>query len=220
MSYQKPKLHLGCGTVYLPGYVNIDYPPDQQTSEHELHGGAHPDEYADIISLHYKAGTVEEVRLHHVFEHFDRPTAVRLLVEWYDWLTEGGILTIETPDFDRCIKAYLFGNASAKGKALRHLFGSHDAHWAVHYDGWDKAKFKKYLSALGYQNLTFRFGAWHGTYNITVQAQKVAPFTSLAERKQAAENLLRLSLVDDSPTEQKVLSVWMKSFNAAKNQTD
>lgn len=212
------RLHLGCGTVYLPGYVNIDYPLDQQTSQHIPQTPA--DLYADITKLHYETGSVEEVRLHHVFEHFDRATALRLLVEWYDWLIEGGILTIETPDFDRCVKAYLVGNASAKGKALRHLFGSHDAHWAVHYDGWSKTKFRNYLSALGYRNLKFKFGAWHGTYNITVQAQKTLPFISVAERKLAAEKLLTRSLVDDSPTEQKVLSVWMKSFNSTKNQAN
>jgi predicted SAM-dependent methyltransferase len=218
MSSPGLKLHLGCGTVYLPGYINIDYPLDQQTSQHALQTPV--DLYADITTLHYETRSVEEVRLHHVFEHFDRATALRLLVEWYDWLTVGGILTIETPDFDRCVKAYLFGNTIAKGKILRHLFGSQDAHWAVHYDGWDKNKFKTYLSALGYRNLKFKFTAWRGTYNITIKAQKISPFTSLAERKQAAERLLRLSLVDDSPTEQKVLSVWMKTFNSGQNPTD
>jgi SAM-dependent methyltransferase len=214
------KLHLGCGTVYLPGYVNIDYPPDQQTSHHTLADGQNPDQYADITTLHYPVGSIEEVRLHHVFEHFDRATAQRLLVEWYDWLADGGLLTIETPDFDRCVKAYLFGNASAKGKALRHLFGSHDAHWAVHYDGWGKTKFKTNLTALGYRNLKFEFSAWRGTYNITVIAHKIAPFTTLAERRQAAEKFLRLSLVDDSPTEQKVLSAWMESFYSMGNQSN
>jgi predicted SAM-dependent methyltransferase len=212
MSSQNLKIHLGCGTVYLPGYVNIDYPPDQQTSQHFPGDGQHPDQYADITTLHYKGGSIEEVRLHHVFEHFDRATALRLLVEWYDWLCDGGKLTIETPDFDRCIKAYLFGNAKTRGKALRHLFGSHDAHWAVHYDGWYQAKFKKYLSALGFRNLKFSFTKWRGTYNIIVHAQKTAPFTSIAERKKAAKALLRLSLVDDSLTEQNVFSIWMSSF--------
>lgn len=218
MSKPELKLHLGCGTVYLPGYVNIDYPLDQQTSQHTSRTPV--DLYADITTLQYASGIVDEVRLHHVFEHFNRITALRLLVEWYDWLTEGGILTIETPDFDRCVKAYLFGNTIAKGKVMRHLFGSQDAYWAVHYDGWDKNKFKTYLSALGYRNLKFKFTAWHGTYNITVQAQKSLPFTNLSERKRAVESLLHLSLVDDSSTEQKVLSVWMKAFNSALDHTD
>ena len=211
MSKSKPKLHLGCGTVYLPGYVNIDFPPDQQTSHHAAE--VQVDQFADIFSLHYEPESIGEVRLHHVFEHFDRSTALRLLVEWYDWLCEGGILTIETPDFSRCVKAFLLGNEKAKGKALRHLFGSHDAHWAVHYDGWYKGKFRTYLSALGYRNLQFGFSDWRGTYNIIVRAQKTPPNSSLDERKKAAENLLRLSLVDDSQIEQNVLSAWLRAFN-------
>ncbi len=217
MGASRSKLHLGCGTVYLAGYVNIDYPLEQQDSQHVQSGGPVPDQYADITTLHYEAGSVEEVRLHHVFEHFSRPIALSLLVEWYDWLCEGGILTIETPDVDRCIKKYLFGDARARGKILRHLYGSHDAHWAVHYDGWYQAKFRMHLTVLGFRNLKFKFTDWHGTYNITVQGQKTTPFIGRAERKKAAEDLLRLSLVDDSKTEQRVLETWMKSFNASLN---
>jgi hypothetical protein len=210
----KPKLHLGCGSIYLPGYVNIDLPPNLQTSLHPLPTGLHPDRYADITTLQYEPFSVEEVRLHHVFEHFVRPVALRLLVNWYEWLCEGGILTIETPDFDRCIKAYLFGNVKARGKILRHLYGSHDADWAVHCDGWYKSKYKVYLTAMGFRNLQFEYSRWHGTYNITVHAQKIPPFSSLQDRKNTAESLLRMNMVDDSESEQIALRVWIKSFNA------
>lgn len=207
------KLHLGCGVTYLSGYINIDYPPNQQTNNLILSNQSHPDKYADITTLHYEMRTIEEIRLHHVFEHFDRPTALRLLVEWYGWLCENGILIIETPDFDRCVKAYLIGNKKARGKILRHLYGSHDAHWAVHYDGWYKTKFKEYLSSLGFRNLHFSYSNWRGTYNITVQAQKTTPFLKRDEQECVVENLLRMSLVDNSETEKKVLSAWMKSFH-------
>jgi len=210
MSASKPKLHLGCGTVYLPGYVNIDFPPDQQDSQHAVESLV--DEYADITNLNYDQGSVSEVRLHHVFEHFDRPTALRLLFEWYDWLCEGGSLTIETPDFYRCVRAFVFGDQKAKGKALRHLFGSHDAHWAVHYDGWYKGKFILYLTKLGFQKLKFSYSEWCGTYNITVKAMKLQPYLSIEQRRSNARELLSLSLVDDSDTEQSVLDAWMESF--------
>jgi len=80
------KLHLGCGETYLPGYINIDFPPSQHTVQKQPKA----DLYADIRQLSYPSESVEEIRLHHVFEHFDRPTALRLLIDWYEWLKEGG----------------------------------------------------------------------------------------------------------------------------------
>src|SRR5512139_881733 len=88
------KLHLGCGTRYLDGYVNIDHPPSEHTVQHALVA----DRYADINDLHYPAGEIDEVRLHHVFEHFPRQIALALLCRWTDWLKPGGLLRIETPD--------------------------------------------------------------------------------------------------------------------------
>lgn len=203
------KLHLGCGSVYLPGYINIDYPVDQQDSIHTNENNSHPDEYADITTLHYSQESIDEIRLHHVFEHFSRPTALRLLNEWYDWLHIGGKLIIETPDFDRCVKAYIFGDEKQRGVILRHLYGSHDAHWAVHYDGWYKNKFKMVLTSLGFGDLLFKSSSWHSTYNITVEAKKVLPTLDYEKRMKASEELLRLGLVDESETEQNVLSVWL-----------
>lgn len=210
------KLHLGCGGVYLDGYINIDFPLEQQTET--VFSNAKVDKYADIVTLQYCPSSVSEVRLHHVFEHFDRPTALGLLVNWYQWLCEGGVITIETPDFARCAKAYLLGGEKKRGIILRHLFGSHDAHWAVHYDGWYKKKFREYLSALGYHNINIRQVNDRGLFNITVRAQKKSPYLTLMQQKTAAEKMLRLSLVDNSPSEQRRLGVWLKTFDAILNE--
>lgn len=214
----KPKLHLGCGNVYLEGYTNIDYPPEKQTES--AFSRAKVDKYADITTLRYDSESVMEVRSHHVFEHFNRPTALGLLINWYHWLCEDGTLIIETPDFDRGAKAYLMGGAKTRWLVLRHLFGSHDAHWAVHYDGWYKKKFQEHLSALGYRNLKFRLVNDRGLHNVTVKAQKKAPYLTVVQQQIAAEKLLRLSLVDDSISEHKRLAVWMATFNAILNDRE
>lgn len=200
------KLHLGCGETYLNGYVNIDFPPPKHTVQ-EI---SRADVYADIPRLVYPNAVVDEIRLHHVFEHFDRSTALRLLMEWYAWLKEGGRLIIETPDFHRCVEAFLRSTqANEQLKILRHVFGSQEAGWAIHYDGWYEAKFRLVLEAMGYRDLTFSFAEWRGTYNITVICQKSAPLKSRQEQLQAAESLLRLSLVDDSPGEERMLGIWV-----------
>ena len=96
---QPLRLHLGCGENRFDGYVNVDYQP----SEHTVQRRIAADLFADITTLDLPDLTVDEVRLHHVFEHFNRPSALALLIRWHRWLKTGGRLHIETPD--------LMGNA-------------------------------------------------------------------------------------------------------------
>jgi predicted SAM-dependent methyltransferase len=206
-SVQEPlRLHLGCGGVYLDGYRNIDLPP----AEHGVQEGIRPDEYADITSLEYPAGSIEEIRLHHLFEHFDRQTAVRLLIDWHEWLRPAGILRIETPDFKRCAWAFLLRRDPQKRlKLLRHLFGSHEASWAVHREGWYDSKFRLFLETLGYEQVKFKRSHWHGTHNITVTARRSSDALPRELLLGRAEDLLRYSLIDDAESEQRILDIWM-----------
>jgi SAM-dependent methyltransferase len=143
------KLHLGCGEKYLEGYVNIDYPPEEHTVM-----AAKADVYQDIRTLEYDEGTVEEVRSHHLFEHFNRVEALKLLIKWRMWLKPGGRLVIETPDFEASARAYLWAITRRRKMMLgRHIFGSHEAGWAYHYDFWDKGKFKFVLKKVGFKNI-------------------------------------------------------------------
>jgi len=199
------RLHLGCGQCYFPGYVNIDYPP----GHHTVQVKSPADLYADIRNLSFEVGTVGEVRLHHVFEHFDRPTALRLLADWHEWLIDGGMLLIETPDFDACARIILSRLKSwpEKAVAMRHLFGSHEAHWAYHLDGWNKQRFRHTLREFGFLQLRFKHTRWQGTRNIIVKARKVTtrPRESLEEAMRA---LLAESLVDE--TEQELQEQWVR----------
>jgi predicted SAM-dependent methyltransferase len=202
-----PKLHLGCGERYLDGYVNIDYPP----SEHTVQETSPADQLADITRLEYEPDSVAEIRLHHVFEHFDRPTALRLLIDWHEWLAEGGRLTIETPDFDRSVRAFTrrIGRRDP-GTILRHVFGSHEADWAVHWDGWYAERYRRTLGALGYGSLEFEREQWRDTYNITVHALREGGGRDRSKQLDAAEKLLRDSLVDESDSELRLLAEWSR----------
>ena len=94
MDNKSLKLHLGCGMNYLEGYINIDLPLDNQTIMR-----ARADVYADIRTLKYAEDSVDEIRTHHLLEHFSRTESLRLLLQWRKWLSPGGLLHVETPDF-------------------------------------------------------------------------------------------------------------------------
>lgn len=146
------KLHLGCGEKYLDGYINVDYPPEEHTVMN-----VKADLYQDIRTLDYAENSVDEIRNHHIFEHFKRADALYLLAEWRRWLKPGGKLIIETPDFEESAKAYIFANTrKRKMEVGRHIFGSQEAGWAIHYDFWDKSKFKYVLKKFGFEKIKVR----------------------------------------------------------------
>jgi hypothetical protein len=72
------RLHLGCGSVYLDGYVIIDYPLDQ----HSVLTNAVADVFADISELAFPGSSVDETRFHYVFEHFPRAESLALVASW------------------------------------------------------------------------------------------------------------------------------------------
>lgn len=149
-STSRVKLHIGCGEKYLEGYTNIDYPP----SEHSVIK-VKADVYHDIRTLSYPENSVDEIRSHHLFEHFNRAEAIALLIKWRRWLKPGGKIVIETPDFYSCAVSYAFAPTQKRRMELgRHMMGSQEAGWAIHYDFWDPMKFKYVLQATGFERIS------------------------------------------------------------------
>jgi hypothetical protein len=206
------KLHLGCGQRYLEGYRNIDFP----ASEHTIQQQSVADERADLTTLRFATGSVAEVRLHHVFEHFPRPQAVGLLVCWHAWLQEGGVLRIEVPDFARQALAILNPLASAQTRRLgiRHLFGSHEARWAVHCEGWTGESLRELLTTVGFAVEQVVPNHWRGTHNVEVSARKRGGARSRAVQRDAARRFLSGFLVDGTDGERLLLEVWLRELDA------
>ena len=204
---ERIKLHLGCGEVYFKGYINIDFP----SSEHTIQVSSLADCHADIRTLSFPPFSIAEIRLHHVFEHFDRPTFLKLLVQWHTWLVEGGKVIIEVPDFSRCARRIFnpFIPWNNKASTMRHLFGSHEADWAYHLTGWNRQRFKHALGMLGFEVIGFHCSRRKSCYNLTVKARKLVSL-SKRELQKRAVSLLRESLVDDSSSENRILEVWKR----------
>ena len=207
------KLHLGCGQVYLNGYLNIDYPLSKHSVQHE----SVADKFADITKLCYQRNSIEEVRLHHVFEHFDRATASALILIWRSWMKPGGLLRIEVPDFERTIKVMFSPLTTDKRKLVgfRHIFGSQEASWAVHYHGWSKVTLSALMQKLGFEILSVSKNNWKGTYNIEIVGKKNNLKISKKQAGELCRQWLENFIVDESAGERDMLSHWVK---ISKNQ--
>lgn len=228
---QKPiKLHLGCQDKYLPGYINIDLPPKDHPVEK-----VKADVWADIRDLQYEPNSVDEIRSHHLLEHFSRHEALMLLAMWHRWLRLGGTVVIETPDFEESIRKFLATGIEDQFLLARHIYGSHEAEWGYHRDFWSEKKFKYILSALGYGDFRFekfnnnlerklpflgkvrlpvqdallrklnKFGV-HVLPSVVCYASKIEPDV---DYKDVVTLILQKSLVG---TETKMLEVWLAAI--------
>lgn len=207
----KPSLHLGCGENHISGYINIDFP----LSNRPLHTALSADYYHDISKLRFPNNSVSHIENHHVFEHFSRPTSLALLCAWFDWLSVGGTLKIETPDFDAGILRYSKSQSfQEKQIVIRHLFGSHEENWAVHWDGWYREKFIHILKSIGFNIKSVQPFSWQSLDNIEVIAIKEKEI-HINELREKAMELLKLSMVDNSDSEIKMWEKWCHDFNEA-----
>ena len=202
------RLHLGCGERHLPGYRNIDFPP----SEHAVQTVSAADEYHDLKTLSYPEGSVEEVRLHHVFEHFSRAEAVALMLIWQHWLVHDGTVRIEVPDFSRSARAVLspFSSRRARLVAMRHIFGSQEAGWAFHHGGYTPECLRDLVSRCGLRVRKVRRAAWRGTYNVEIIAAKSGGGVPRHRWREVVVEYLSLFLVDRGESESRLLDVWLR----------
>jgi predicted SAM-dependent methyltransferase len=211
------KLHLGCGQNYLEGYVNIDYPLDH----HSVQTKSVADKLADLTKLKYKKGTIEEIRLHHVFEHFPRAQAIALIASWNSWLKPGGLLRIEVPDFEENAKIVLsFRTSEAqKMKTLRHIFGSQEAPWANHYYGWSKSNLLSLVTAFGFEKSKINRIRYNQLENIEIITTKSSVSMAKASALNQAKLWLKKCLTDNSPSEKKLYSYWLSVFTDQLRKT-
>lgn len=85
-----PRLHLGCGTRVLPGWVNID----------RIARAAGVVTDIDPTTLPYPDASVAEVLAEHLFEHFSFAEEGLVWLEMARVLRPGGVLRLEVPDFE------------------------------------------------------------------------------------------------------------------------
>jgi glycosyltransferase involved in cell wall biosynthesis/predicted SAM-dependent methyltransferase len=205
------RLHLGCGSAHFDGYVNVDFPP----SEHNVMD-VKADVFCDVTKIDIPEGEVDEIRLHHVFEHFNRVVAIALLIKWHGWLRIGGKLHIETPDFQASAADFLGGSdLGQKMRAIRHLEGDQTAGWAYHVGQWFPERFAHTFATLGFADIKIaQEASGHSPPLFNVRAigakERAVP---LATQYQQACGLLRQFMVADA--EDPTWQVWTRQLAGA-----
>jgi predicted SAM-dependent methyltransferase len=153
-------LEIGSGRRPHKGFFSVDIEPNS---------GANI--VGDFRKMNFE--NVEVIRAHHLLEHFSRDESLVVLSQWRDWLKVGGLLIVETPDFEYICKGFADLDNGGKYWFTRHAYGSQEADWAFHRDGWYESKFLSTLPELGYEvisverNITRRI-----LPNIVVTAKK------------------------------------------------
>ncbi|MBK5969457.1 MULTISPECIES: methyltransferase domain-containing protein [Thiorhodovibrio] len=138
------KLHLGCGTRCIPGFVHID-------------AQAHPhvDLVADVARLEMIPDeTADLVYASHVLEHFGRWEFRAVLAEWRRVLKPGGVLRLAVPDFAACAKLYHErGLADGLNGLIGLICGGQRDGMDYHKMIFDEPFLKHELLGLGFKNI-------------------------------------------------------------------
>ena len=159
------RLHIGCGTKPLPGWVNID----QVARAPGVATGI------DLTALPYSANSVDEVLAEHVFEHFGFAEEVKVWHEMARVLRRGGRLVIEVPDFewvcatflaaeDDWREFYIVGHADHYGGCGRSLdqrwgilqtmfFGNQNGAGQYHRSAYTRGKLRSIARLLDFQSI-------------------------------------------------------------------
>jgi predicted SAM-dependent methyltransferase len=90
------RLHLGCGKIDHPGFINVD--AILRRHVHKVQGVDKLNSFADA--------SVDLVYACHVLEHFSHLMVPDVLKEWGRVIKPGGRLCLSVPDFDRILTIY------------------------------------------------------------------------------------------------------------------
>jgi SAM-dependent methyltransferase len=149
------RLNVGSGPTRLPGFINIDIEPYENTDliwdfTPQMDWNEHTYPYPG--HLPWEDGCVDEVLASHVLEHFRYHHACDLIRDWCRVLKPGGRIEIATPDFEAVWRGLADGSVVYL-QAIQNLYAGETVYppgtWDYHYNCVDFAWLKGQLHTWG-----------------------------------------------------------------------
>lgn len=141
----KVRIHLGCGDVASPEFINVD--ARSAPHVHYVH---------DVTDLSiFPDGSADLVYACHVLEHVPRPLLQQTLSEWKRVLKPGGVLRLSVPDFDKIVNIYQACDRDLES-ILSPLMGGQDYSLNTHYSAFNYMYLSERLREIGFREI----GEW------------------------------------------------------------
>ncbi len=155
------RLNIGCGSVKEQGYINID-----------LHDSS-ADLIMDTRDLEYVDNSVDEIYSSHLLEHMGKYEVLPVLKEWARVLKSGGLLKLNLPNLEWCLKNWLAQSEDKRwGLNLDMIFGLQSNPGEYHKTGFSKAHLECYLRQAGFEEIKIADHWSHNQQCFWVEAVK------------------------------------------------
>jgi len=154
------KLHLGCGTVYMKDYVNIDVSSDSVADI--------VSDFRDIYKL-YPADTVSEILSVHSISYLRLWEALDFFKECFQLLKMGGHLVLEFPDVEKCASLLIESKNDYANyiEAVRGIYAfdlgqiQRKESFYTYCFGWSAWHIQEELKKIGFKNIICTEGMLH-----------------------------------------------------------
>ncbi len=135
------RLHLGCGDIDQPGFINIDVRPRKHV--HRVQG-------IDDLRA-FANGSVAMIYSSHCLEHVPRRQVPQVLKEWHRVLRPGGLLRVSVPDFELLVQTYLDSGHDMQS-VQQPLMGDQDYAFNFHFCAFNAAELGRLMREAGFRS--------------------------------------------------------------------
>lgn len=141
------KLLMGCGKKKMAGWLGVD-----------IDKANDPDILDDMVLLSsIKPGSVSSIKVQHALEHLTFSDALKALNRWFVVLVEGGDLSIELPNLDRCYEMITSTNPDERQYGINGIYGDFSNYYLLHKHAWTFESLKHLLLEIGFKNIERSF---------------------------------------------------------------